>query len=124
MPPACRGLILPKMILTRRLYAYGTQLDYLDKPNCIGFTHFGHPSKSGGAGLAVIMTNSLEAIDKRMNVGKQHAGERWTDILRYCWGEVIIGEDGWGVFGVGPRSVSVWASKTAFDRERLDELVL
>jgi alpha-amylase len=112
------------MILTRRLYAYGTQLDYLDKPNCIGFTHFGHPSKSGGAGLAVIMTNSLEAIDKRMNVGKQHAGERWTDILRYCWGEVIIGEDGWGVFGVGPRSVSVWASKTAFDRERLDELVL
>jgi alpha-amylase len=74
--------------------------------------------------MGVIISNGWEVTLKRMNVGKQHARERWTDILCLCWGEVIIDVDGWGVFPVGPRSVSVWASKTAMGRERLDELVL
>jgi alpha-amylase len=111
-------------MLARLIYAYGTQVDYFDSPDCVGFTRLGHRSQSGGAGLAVIISNGWEAATKRMNVGKQHAGELWTDILRWCWGEVVIDEDGWGVFGVGPRSVSLWASKTALGRERLDALVL
>jgi alpha-amylase len=117
-------MVLPKLILTRRMYAYGTQIDYFDKPGCIGFTRLGHPSQSSGAGLAVIISNGWEVTEKRMNVGKHHSGELWTDTLRWCWGEVVIDEHGWGVFRVGPRSVSVWASKTALGRERLNELVL
>ena len=111
-------------MLARALYAYGPQIDYFDKPHCIGFTRHGHRLQSCGAGLAVIISNGWEVATKRMNVGKQHAGERWSDILKWCWGEVVIDKDGWGIFRVCPRSVSVWAYKTARGRERIDELVL
>ena len=117
-------MALPKMILTRQKYAYGPQIDYFDEPNCIGFTRLGHRTQASGAGLAVIMNNNWEAKGKKMNVGKIHAGELWTDVLRWSWGEVVIDENGDGVFGVGPRSVSVWASKTALGRKHLDELAL
>lgn len=108
----------------RQMYAYGPQIDYFDKPNCIGFTRLGHPLQADGAGLAVVISNGWEVTSKKMNVGKQHAGERWTDTLRWSWGEVVIDENGWGVFHVGPRSVSVWAAKTAIGRQVLDVLVL
>lgn len=123
IPPTSGGLVLPKIMLARVLYAYGTQIDYFDKPHCIGFTRLGHKSQSGGAGLAVLISNGWEVATKRMNVGRQHAGERWTDILRWSWGEIVIDGDGWGVFRVGPRSVSLWASKTASGRQRLYQLV-
>ncbi|KAF4636596.1 hypothetical protein G7Y89_g1482 [Cudoniella acicularis] len=123
IPPTSGGLVLPKLILARKMYAYGSQMDFFDQPDCIGFTRLGHPSQSGGAGLAVLVSNGWEVKTKRMNVGRLHAGEIWTDVLRWCWGEVVIDEDGWGVFRVGPRSVSVWVSETARGRERLDELV-
>jgi alpha-amylase len=70
------------------------------------------------------MSNSWEVSEKRMNVGKQHAGEIWTDVLKRCWGEVVIDEEGWGDFGVGPRSVSVWVDKRAVGRQKVDGLVL
>jgi alpha-amylase len=117
-------MVLPKLILARQLYAYGTQIDYFDQPHCIGFTRLGHPTRTGGAGLAVLVTNSREFVMKRMFVGEKHAGERWTDILRWCWGEIEIDATGWGVFPVGPRSVSVWASKTAQGRQFISEFVL
>jgi len=123
-PPTSGGMVLPKILLTRRMYAYGIQIDYFDEPDCIGFTRLGHRSQSGGAGLAVIISSGWKFTSKRMNVGKKHAGEQWTDILRWCWGEVMIDEHGWGIFDVGPRSVSVWASKTALGRNYLDEMVL
>lgn len=117
-------MVIPKIILARRMYAYGPQIDYFDRPDSIGFTRVGHPSKSGGAGLAVVISNGWKVTEKRMNVGRQHAGERWTDVLSLCWGEVVIDQNGWGIFGVGARSVSAWASRTAFGRDNLDELVL
>lgn len=33
-----------------------------------------------------------------MEVGKQHAGEKWTDVLGWHEGEVTIDEEGWGDF--------------------------
>jgi alpha-amylase len=123
-PPTSGGHILPRLIVLRDLYAYGPQLSYFDTPCCIGFTRQGHKSKSGGAGLAVIMSNAWGVSEKRMNVGKQHAGEVWTDVLKWCWGEVAIDEEGWGDFGVGPRSVSVWVDKRAVGRQKVDGLVL
>jgi alpha-amylase len=111
-------------MLARRLYAYGTQVDFFDRPDCIGFTRLGHPSQSKGAGLAVLATNKWEYATKRMHVGRGHAGETWTDLLRGCWGEVVIDAEGWGVFAVGPRGVSVWADREAEGRALLDNMVL
>ena len=124
IPPTSGGAVLPRMMLARRFWAYGSQLDYLDEPHCIGFTRTGHPSKSGGAGLAVLITNSWEYQTKKMRVGRRHAGERWTDVLRWCPGSVIIDSDGFGLFPVAHRSVSVWVSSTAEGREFVDTFVL
>ncbi|AEO58507.1 glycoside hydrolase family 13 protein [Thermothelomyces thermophilus ATCC 42464] len=124
VPPTSGGAILPKMMLARRFWAYGSQYDYFDDPHCVGFTRVGHSSQCGGHGLAVVMTNAWEYASKRMFVGKQHAGEIWTDLLKWCPGRIIIDEDGWGVFPVGHRSVAVWVNTRAVGREVADTFAL
>lgn len=108
--------MLPRLLLARRLYAYGPQADYLDRPECVGFARAGHPARSGGAGCAVVVNAGWECAAKRMCVGAAHEGERWTDLLRMTWGVVEIGAGGYGTFPVGPRGVSVWVDEKAEGR--------
>ncbi|KAK5661876.1 hypothetical protein OQA88_9984 [Cercophora sp. LCS_1] len=124
IPPASGGVVIPKMMLARQRWAYGSQYDYFDAPNCVGFTRLGHASQSGGAGLAVVVTNGWEFASKKMFVGEQHAGEVWTDLLRWCPGQVVIDGKGWGEFPVAVRSVSVWVNRRAQEREFVDGFVL
>jgi alpha-amylase len=70
------------------------------------------------------MTNAHTYAHKRMYVGRHHADERWTDILGWAWGEVVIDQRGWGTFPVGPRSVGVWVDVAAEGRGSLDGLML
>lgn len=74
--------------------------------------------------MAVVMTNGWEFASKRMFVGERHAGEGWTDVLRWCPGKVVIGGDGWAVFPVGCRSVAVWVNEKAQGRAVVDGFVL
>ncbi|KAK0724498.1 alpha-amylase-like protein [Lasiosphaeris hirsuta] len=123
IPPNSGGAVLPKMMLARQLWAYGSQFDYLDQPHCIGFTRHGHPARSGGDGLAVVMTNGWAFASKKMFVGEAHAREVWTDVLRWCPGKVVIDSAGWGEFPVACRSVSVWVNRAAQGREFVDSFV-
>ncbi len=50
-----------------------------------------------------------------MFVGKQHAGEKWTDLTGHHDHAVKIEQDGYGVFPVRAGSVSVWALPTEED---------
>lgn len=127
--PPVGGQLIPKLMLARKLYAYGPQIDYFDDPHSIGFTRGGHPAlhrlqHSKAAGLAVVMTNGWSYTTKTMFVGKQHAGERWTDLVACCWGDVIIDEEGWGVFACAPRSVAVWVHCNAPRRGEVDSYTL
>lgn len=95
----------------------------------MGFTRLGGGSGGGGggskgAGLAVVMTNQWTHASKRMFVGQHRAGQRWTDLLRGCPGEVCIDAEGWGVFAAAPRSVAVWVRRDAPGRREVDEFVL
>ncbi|ORY66225.1 alpha-amylase [Pseudomassariella vexata] len=113
-PPACGGK-LPDIVLARKLYAYGSQEDYWDDPNCIGFVRRAtdeHPD-----GLACIMSNA-EAGEIKMAVGTMHSGEIWTDVLGWHTDEVHIDEDGYGIFPCAGVSVSIWVNKNAPGRER------
>ncbi|KAK6073491.1 alpha amylase [Seiridium cupressi] len=113
-PPPHGGLLVPRLMLARKLWAYGTEVSYFsDSATCVGFTRFGHPSHSGGAGLAVVANTAWRCDRKRMCVGRRHAGERWADVLGQAWGEVLVDEAGYGIFPVRPRGVSVWANKDA-----------
>jgi alpha-amylase len=115
-PPACDGK-LPKLVLARKLYAYGPQINYFDRADCVGWTRLGHESHSGGAGLAVVMNAGWRTAHKRLSV-------RWTEILGRVETAVLIDRKGWGVFPVRPRSVGVWVSESAQHRAQIDDLEL
>ncbi|MCJ1476166.1 hypothetical protein MMC13_004831 [Lambiella insularis] len=112
--PSCGGK-LPDLCLARKLYAYGKQNDYLDYPQCIGWTREGtwdHPH-----GLACVMSNA-GPNEKTMYVGYLHKGEVWTDVLGWEPSEVTIDDNGNGLFPCPGTSVAVWVKKDAEGRDR------
>jgi alpha-amylase len=120
--PACGGK-LARLILARKLYAYGAQRDYFDDADdCVGWTRLGHRSRSNGAGLAVIMTNSWDRRSKKMSVGHKHAGERWRDVMGWEDRPVVIDSRGFGTFPVGHRSLGVWTDEAAPDFDPLSRV--
>ncbi|KAF8320734.1 putative alpha-amylase [Clavulina sp. PMI_390] len=106
---------LSDLILARKLFAYGDLRDYFDHPNCVGWVRMGDSEHDG---LAVVACNGDEGL-KRMEVGKEHTGEKWIDLLGWHQGDVIIGEDGWADFRCSARSVSVWIKEDARGRDEL-----
>lgn len=48
-----------------------------------------------------------------MEVGTEHAGEVWTDVLGWSTDKVTIAEDGWGDFKCPGGSVSIWTKEDA-----------
>ncbi|KAK4641611.1 hypothetical protein QC761_500180 [Podospora bellae-mahoneyi] len=120
-PMSGNPTLLARLILIRKLYAYGTQHDLFSHQHCVGFTREGHSAHGGGAGLAAVMGNQWGLSKLKMYVGKHHSGEKWIDFLRVCPGEVMIDDEGWGEFLVsGSRGCSVWVSETA---EGKDEVI-
>ena len=97
---------LEKLLLLRKNNAYGLQRDYIDHANCIGWTREG-TDEYNNSGCAVILSNGEDGF-KDMEVGKCHAGKRFTDFLQKRKEEVIINEEGWGKFYTTGGSVSVW----------------
>ncbi|KMU82394.1 glucan 1,4-alpha-maltohexaosidase [Coccidioides immitis H538.4] len=106
---------LGSLALGRSLYAYGSQRDYFFQKHCIGFVRYGdadHPS-----GLACVMSSTRRSF-KFMYVGRNHAGEKWTEIYGQYGGSVKINRLGYGSFGVMPKSVSIWVSSEAQGRDK------
>ena len=112
--PSCGGK-LADLIMARNLYAYGEQEDYFSEKNCIGFVRLGTWDRRFG--LAVVMSNSGPG-EIKMKVGEMHKGERWTDVLGWEDGEVVIDEEGCGLFKCPGVSVSVWVNAEAEGRDR------
>jgi alpha-amylase len=98
--------LIDQLLALRINQAYGKQNDYLDHPNCIGWTREGDEKHPGG--IAVLLTNS-DAGYKDMYLGKQHAGKNYVDHLGNRDETVTINADGLGTFLCAPGSISVWA---------------
>jgi len=97
------------LMQARKRFAYGMQREWLDHPNCIGWTREGddeHP----GSGCAVVVCNSDEG-SKTMEIGKHHAGKKFADLLKKCPGTTTIDGEGKGEFRAAGRSVSVWVEE-------------
>lgn len=120
---AAAGGRLPRLVAARRWYAYGPQKEYFDEVDCVGWTRLGSQGFGDGAGLAVVVNSSWETRVKRMFVGGAKRGEVWTDLMGWAYGSVLIDENGFGVFPVGARSISVWTAKGAKGRGEIDRLV-
>lgn len=105
--------VLETLLYVRKKLAYGTQHEYFDDINCIGWTREGDDSHEN-SGCAVIISNH-ENVSKTMFVGQQHAGKTFVDYLNFVTEPVTIGDDGHGDFKVNGRSVSVWGIEHAKD---------
>lgn len=89
-----------------------TSLLRIVKPGFVRYGNKNHPS-----GLACVLSNA-GASRKTMFVGRHHAGEQWTDLLGWNQEVIFIDSSGWATFPVSTRSVSVWVSAAADDRDR------
>ena len=103
----CDGI--EQLLEARILFAHGTQRDYFDHANCIGWTREG-VDEIENSGCAVILSNGDEGF-KSMEIGQRHAGKIFVDYLKKHTAEVEIGEEGWAEFHVPAGSVSVWVQK-------------
>ncbi len=98
--------LLDIFLAARRDHTHGPQIDYLDHPNCIGWTRLGdgqHPKA-----LAVLMSNGSDGV-KWMQVDRPQAV--FYDITGHIAHEVIANADGWGEFRCPGGKVSVWVQR-------------
>lgn len=106
--PSFKSKIDP-ILKARKLYAYGTQHNYLDHQDVIGWTREGDTAHAN-SGLATILSDGPGG-SKWMYVGKSKAGQVWTDITGNRADQVTINADGWGNFACNGGSVSVYVKK-------------
>jgi len=110
-PPAQEAITqLADIIRARKLYAYGETRDYWDYPSCVGWVRVGDNVHDG---CAVVLCNGSQDGTKWMEAGKEHAGEKWIDLLGWYQGEITINEDGWAEFRCHSRSASIWIKENA-----------
>jgi alpha-amylase len=100
---------IEELLTARNRFAYGTQRDYFDHANCIGWTREG-TEEMQGSGLAVLLSNGGEGF-KAMEMGQKFAGKTFVDLLKKHPEEIKINDGGWGEFKCVPGSVSVWIEK-------------
>ncbi|KAH7094554.1 alpha amylase [Paraphoma chrysanthemicola] len=119
--PTCFGR-LPDLMLARQLYAHGPQVDYFERKDCIGWTRQGDLDNSNG--YAIILSWNWDVVSNEcppliaMSVGRQHAGETWTDILGFEKDAVEIDRDGVGRFVCERNSMACYTNEAAIGRER------
>ena len=97
---------LKTLIELRKEKSYGEEHDYFDNKNIIGWTREGDEEHLQ-SGLAVVISNA-GAGEKKMYIGTKFAGEKFIDSLANCNDEIIIDNEGYGVFKVKEKSTSVW----------------
>ncbi len=99
---------LPLLMEIRENCAFGEQRDYFDEPDVVGWTRAGSDE---GPGCAVVVSRR-DGAEKRMEVGVEHAGERWVCVLGEQ-GAVEIDADGTAVFPATSALLSVYLPEQA-----------
>jgi alpha-amylase len=98
--------LLDALLAARRDHAYGTQTDWFDDGNLIGWTRAGdadHPH-----GLAVVMTDGPGGV-RRMRAGAP--GATFVETTGSVTGAVTIGADNLGDFRCNDRGIAVWVQQ-------------
>ncbi|KAK5161197.1 hypothetical protein LTS14_000993 [Recurvomyces mirabilis] len=133
-PPACtvpdgkggRRSLLPNLMMCRRLFAYGEQIDYWDAMSCIAWTRAGSPDKPGSGCVALLsIGDAKEKVEADNWTGKSisfgQPGDLYVDVLRIAEqrADVKIDEKGTGFFPCRGMSASVYIRKDAQGLEQL-----
>lgn len=123
----CGGRLI-RLVKARELFAYGEQTDHISKkvnkdPTCIAWSRRWRGTSGESLNMVAVLSTSWSWKKAKMNVGKECAGQIWTDIMGWSWSAVQIDENGWGSFPVGPRNMGVWTWKDSERRKEVDGLV-
>lgn len=98
--------MINNMIKVRHNYNYGEQDDYFDNPAVIGWVRRGDDEHKP---LAVLLSIGDNA-EKQMHVGEAEAGATYVDLSGKNE-DVVIDDEGNGIFTVGGGQVTYWANK-------------
>lgn len=114
-----RPSLLAELMLCRRLFAYGEQVDYTGSSrDCIAWTRAGTPDRPDGCAVVASAGNDPKRFVRiEMAVGGK-AGDVWVDVLRNCDEEVVLDEAGKGSFMCFSGDVCIWVRKDAEGRKR------
>ena len=108
--------LIDRMLLARKHFAYGEQIDYFNDQNIIGWTRLGtelHPH-----GVAVVLSDGPGG-EKCMQTGKPDT--RFVDLTQHCEGIVSTNAEGWGRFPCQGGSVSIWIPEAAIPLSLRDQ---
>ncbi len=94
----------------RTTYLFGTQHDYFDHRDIIGWTFEGTKSQND-SGMAVLINDGPSGA-KEMYIGISHARETFYDSTNNQSESVSINDSGFGLFTVDGGSFSVWIKQT------------
>lgn len=100
--------MIDQLIDIRKRYAYGEQTDYFESENLIGWVRHGD-EKHPGSLAVVISTGDMNSL--RMKVGEDQAGKTYVELTGENTKEIVIDEEGYAEFEVGPGSLSCWVEK-------------
>lgn len=103
------GNSLHALLYLRSRQIFGKQVDYFDDTNCIGWVLTGE-FEDANSGIAVIMTNG-ENAEKEMTISAIHRGKTFVDILGNNQEEVVLDDNGKGLFLVNGGEISVYVQK-------------
>ena len=107
--------LLADLMMCRKLFAYGEQVDHFDAPTCIGWTRAGTKDRPG---CAVLIGIGIASKSQRMKMAIGRSGGVWLDILGNVEDEVKIDANGVGSFPCRGISVSVYVEKHASGMEK------
>lgn len=100
--------MIDQLIDIRKRYAYGEQTDYMETEDLIGWVRHGNDEHPGTLAV-VISTGDMNEL--RMEVGKVHAGKTFVELTGDNPNEIVIDEEGFANFEVGPGTLTCWAEK-------------
>ncbi|OLN85683.1 Glucan 1,4-alpha-maltohexaosidase 3 [Colletotrichum chlorophyti] len=110
---------LPDVLLARYLYSHGQQDDYFERRDCIGWVRRGTRDRPDGLAVIINWTKDTDT-DSRicMEVGVEHAGEVWTDVLGLESAAVFINENGSGLFPCQRNNMACFVNRDAKGRKK------
>ena len=107
--------VIDKMLTGRKFHAYGTQNDYFDHSDVVGWTREGNAQHLYG--VAVLLNdNRSTAGSKWMFVGAAHANQCFNDVTGAVTTAVCANASGWGNFTAPAGKGTVWVRSGKFGR--------
>ncbi len=98
--------MIDKFLYARKIYAYGEQINYFDDKTVLAWTREGTGENPGGIAVLLSIGGETE-LSMKMSAGNRV----YRDLTEHVEKTVQTDENGWGVFSVKKKSISVWILK-------------